>query len=151
MFLCGPFQNLYWICSNISSVLCFGFLTPKAYEILVPQPEIKPTPFALEVEVLTTGLPEKSQLIFLTLTFEKCKLFKRNLHLFETKNTTIKIFEWPLNFSWWKQPRSLLWLHILTAIALFSLSDPSKNRYWASTEVSFLWFSRKNKILARGT
>ena len=32
----------------------------EAYGILVPQPGIEPAPRALEGEVLTTGLPEKS-------------------------------------------------------------------------------------------
>ena len=46
---------------NIASVLCFGFLSTRHMEILAPGPGIKPTPPALEGEVLTTGLPGKPQ------------------------------------------------------------------------------------------
>ena len=31
------FKNLYWICYNIASVLCFGFLAMRACGILPPQ------------------------------------------------------------------------------------------------------------------
>ena len=41
-------------------LVCFSFLHRKADGILVPRPGIKPTPPALEGELLTTGLPEKS-------------------------------------------------------------------------------------------
>ena len=41
-------------------LVCFGFLHRKANGILVPLPGIEPTPPALEGELLTTGLPEKS-------------------------------------------------------------------------------------------
>ena len=43
--------------------LCFGFFGPEACGILAPQPRIKPTPPALEGEVLTTGPPGKSPII----------------------------------------------------------------------------------------
>ena len=36
------FKNLYLICFNIASVLCFGFLAHEACEILASQPGIKP-------------------------------------------------------------------------------------------------------------
>ena len=38
----------------------FFFFGPEACGMLVPQKEIEPTPPALEGEILTTGLPEKS-------------------------------------------------------------------------------------------
>ena len=41
-------------------LVCFGFLHCKAYGILVPRPGIESTPPALQGELLTTGLPEKS-------------------------------------------------------------------------------------------
>ena len=56
------FKSLYWICYNIASVLCFGFL---AWRILAPQPGIKPVPPALEGKVLTTAEPGKSLPYFL--------------------------------------------------------------------------------------
>jgi len=39
----------------------FWFFGCEAYGILTPWPGIEPAPHALEGEVLTTGLPEKSQ------------------------------------------------------------------------------------------
>ena len=56
LFLLSP----YWICYNITSVLCFGFFGWEACGILVPQPGIEPELPALEDEVLTTGPPQKS-------------------------------------------------------------------------------------------
>ena len=50
--------------NNIVSIL-FWFLGYEACGISAPQPGIKPTPSALEGEVLTTGLPGKSQDWFL--------------------------------------------------------------------------------------
>ena len=46
-------KNLYWICYNIDSVLCFGLLALRHMGILAPGPEIQPTPCALEGKVLT--------------------------------------------------------------------------------------------------
>ena len=45
---------------TILLLLCFGFFHHKACEILALQPRFKPSPPALEGEVLTTGLPGKS-------------------------------------------------------------------------------------------
>ena len=56
--LCGQFLKSYWICCNIASVLCFGFLALRHMESFFPWME--PTPPALEVEVLTTEPPGKS-------------------------------------------------------------------------------------------
>ena len=51
---------------NIASVLCFGFLALRHVgSYLAPWPGIKPTPLALEDEVLTTGPPGKSLLFVL--------------------------------------------------------------------------------------
>ena len=55
---CGQFLKSYWICCNIASVLCFGFLALRHMESFFPWME--PTPPALEVEVLTTEPPGKS-------------------------------------------------------------------------------------------
>ena len=56
--------NLYWICYNIISFLCFHFIFSvfgfKVYRILIPWPGIDPTSPALEDKVLTTGPPGKS-------------------------------------------------------------------------------------------
>ena len=46
---------------TILLLLCFGFFGCEACGILDPPPGIEPTPSALEGEVLTTGLPGKSQ------------------------------------------------------------------------------------------
>ena len=54
------FKSLYWMCSNIASVLCFGFFGLGACGILPPWPGIEPAPPALEGKVLTTGPPGKS-------------------------------------------------------------------------------------------
>ena len=54
-FLCGPFLKFLW--NSLLYCFCFlmfWFFGPEACEILVPLPGIKPTPPALEVEVLTT-------------------------------------------------------------------------------------------------
>ena len=53
------FLSLYWICYNIISVLCFGFLIfgYKACGIFVPQPGIKLIYPALEDEIFNTSLP----------------------------------------------------------------------------------------------
>ena len=48
------FLSFYWICYSIASVLCFDFICDRC-GFLAPQLEIKPTPPALESEVLTTG------------------------------------------------------------------------------------------------
>ena len=53
-------KSLYWICCNIASILWFGFLGREAWGILAPQLGIKPTPSALEGEVLTSGPQGKS-------------------------------------------------------------------------------------------
>jgi len=58
------------ICYNIASALCFWIWGHKACGILGPQPGVKPVSPALEVEVLTTGLPRKSQLFL----FKKCSI-----------------------------------------------------------------------------
>ena len=62
------------MCYNITSVLCFG----EVYGILAPQPGIKLSSPALEGEVLTTGLAEKSLISYYGRTFahvneETCK------------------------------------------------------------------------------
>ena len=54
------FWNLYWICHNIVSVLCFVFFCHDACGLLAPQPQIKPSPPTREGEVLTTGTSGKS-------------------------------------------------------------------------------------------
>ena len=48
---------------TVLPVLCFGLLAASC-ETLVPQPRIKPTSPALEGEVLATGLPGKSLILF---------------------------------------------------------------------------------------
>lgn len=50
------------ICYNIAFALCFWIWGHQACGILGPQPGVKPVSPALEGEVLTTGLPRKSQL-----------------------------------------------------------------------------------------
>ena len=60
-FAVDHFLTFYWICYKIASVLCFGFLASRNVGgILSPRPGIKPTPLALEGEVLTAGPPGKS-------------------------------------------------------------------------------------------
>ena len=46
----------------------FWIFGPEACGILAPRPGIKPTPSALEGEVLTTGLPGKSLQLYLVFT-----------------------------------------------------------------------------------
>ena len=82
-------KNLYWICYNITSVLCFVLFWPQGTwdpaccslwgsqsrtrlrnwtttcGMLVPWPGMEPTPPALQVEILTPGPPGKSQIIYL--------------------------------------------------------------------------------------
>ena len=41
------FKNLYWICYNLASVLCFVFFGPEAHGILAHWPGIEPIPPAL--------------------------------------------------------------------------------------------------------
>ena len=66
IFYVDHFKNLYWICYNIASVLCFGFLALRHVgRILAPWPGIKPASLSLKGKVLTTGLPEKSPLVIL--------------------------------------------------------------------------------------
>ena len=43
----GHFLSLYWICYDIASVLCFGFLATR-HRILAHQSEIEPAPSVLE-------------------------------------------------------------------------------------------------------
>ena len=50
------FKSLYWICDNIASVLCLGFLGGKVYGILAPTRD-QTHALALEGKVLTTGPP----------------------------------------------------------------------------------------------
>ena len=49
------FKSLYWICYNIASVPCFGFLAVRHVGSLATQPEIEPVPPVLKV--LTIGPP----------------------------------------------------------------------------------------------
>ena len=58
------FWNLYWICYNIASVLCFVFFGTQACRILAPWPVIKPT-----CPVLTSGQPRKSHVYLATCGF----------------------------------------------------------------------------------
>ena len=46
------FFKSYWLCYNIASVLCFGFLGPEAYGIFAPWPGIEFVPHALRSGVL---------------------------------------------------------------------------------------------------
>ena len=59
-FWCGPFfkslLNLLQYCFHF----LFWFFGLKVYGSLAPQPGIKPTPLALEGEILRTGLPGRS-------------------------------------------------------------------------------------------
>ena len=54
------FKSLYLILLQYCFCFIFWFFGPDVCEILVPQPGIKPTPPALEGEVLSTGPPWKS-------------------------------------------------------------------------------------------
>ena len=63
VFSCGPFLKSFWICHNVASGLCVGFLA-EACGVLAPQPEIRPIPPALEGKVLMSRLPGKSLLCF---------------------------------------------------------------------------------------
>ena len=74
-FLCGSFLksllNLLQRCL-LFYVLVFDL---DSFGILAHQPGIEPTPFAMEGEVLTTELPEKSlalSLLFFPSTCSKC-------------------------------------------------------------------------------
>ena len=53
-------KNLYWICYNNASVLCFVFFGHEVCGVLVPWPGIEPIPPALEGDILPTGPPGKS-------------------------------------------------------------------------------------------
>ena len=69
------FKSLYWVCYNITSVLCFGFLGREAYRILAPWLGIELSPPAWEGEVLNPGPIRKSQgLAFLTNSQVKLRL-----------------------------------------------------------------------------
>ena len=59
-FYMDNFWNLYWICHNIVSVLCFVFFGHDTCGLLAPWPRIEPVPSALEGKVLTTGTSGKS-------------------------------------------------------------------------------------------
>ena len=50
-------KNLYCICYNAASVLCFVFLASRTIRILAPQPGMEPTTPALGGKVLSTGPP----------------------------------------------------------------------------------------------
>ena len=67
-FWCGPF--LKSLLNLLQYCFCFMFwiFGPEACGILAPRPGIKPTPSALEGEVLTTGLPGKSLQLYLVFT-----------------------------------------------------------------------------------
>ena len=74
---------LYWICYCIASVLCFVcfflFFDHKTHGILAPWPGVKPTPPALECEVLTIGQPEKSQKFTICVETQKTPNSQSNL------------------------------------------------------------------------
>ena len=53
----------------------FWFFGLETCGILAPRPEIEPAPPALEGEVLTTGLPGKSQVLFFLK--KKLRIWKR--------------------------------------------------------------------------
>ena len=55
------FSSLSRICYNIAPPLCFGFLVPRHVRSQLPNQGSNPQPPALRGEVLTTGLPAKSQ------------------------------------------------------------------------------------------
>ena len=57
---CHNLLKSLFICYNIASVLCFGFLPARHVGILAPQPGIEPAPAALEGKVLTSGPTGKS-------------------------------------------------------------------------------------------
>ena len=59
-FLLGPFLKSLLSLSQYYFCFTLGYLGHKAYRILAPWPGIKPSPLALEGEVLTTGPPGKS-------------------------------------------------------------------------------------------
>ena len=59
-FFVDCFLSLYWICYNLVSVLCFGFLAPRHCRVLVPWPGVEPALPAWEGEVLVTRPPGKS-------------------------------------------------------------------------------------------
>ena len=61
IFYVNHFENLYWICYNIASDLCFGFLVLKhgGFGPKAPWLRMEPPHPVLE-EVLTAGLPGKS-------------------------------------------------------------------------------------------
>ena len=66
-------KNLYGICYNIVSVLCFGFLAmwqlgaQLPNQCVRPALQVKPATPALEGEILATGPPGKSLLLILIL------------------------------------------------------------------------------------
>ena len=59
-FKCFAFQLLFYV---------FWFFGREACGILAPRPGIEATPLALEGEVLTTGLPGKSHVMYFELIF----------------------------------------------------------------------------------
>ena len=58
------FKVFIEFCYNIPSVSHFWYFGYQACGILAPQPGIRPTPPALEDEVLTTGPPGKPPGLF---------------------------------------------------------------------------------------
>ena len=57
-------KNLYCICYNAASVLCFVFLASRTIRILAPQPGMEPTTPALGGKVLSTGPPGSPFFLF---------------------------------------------------------------------------------------
>ena len=63
IFWCGPFLKSLFNLLQYCFALCFVFFGSEACGILAPWPGIKPTPSALEGQVLTTGPPGRSLVV----------------------------------------------------------------------------------------
>ena len=69
-FYCRPFLKSLLNLLQYCFCFMFRFFVCKAFGILASPPEIKPALLALEGQVLTSGLPEKSLSIYFTFCLE---------------------------------------------------------------------------------
>ena len=66
--------------TTLSCIASWGLSFPVAFEILVPQPGIKPVSFALEGGFLTTGPPGNSRVCFLKPQSDPLSFLSKVLH-----------------------------------------------------------------------
>lgn len=84
--------SLYWICTILLMLFMSWFLGHRAYGILAPRPGVKPTPSALEGEVLTTGPAGKSPAeFFWSSQFNKVE-WREFVWIYKIKSNSIGLF-----------------------------------------------------------